>query len=228
MHGRVALDDEVFVREGLEFGKQRTVTGLERLGDFGVDAERDRVALELAFHLPHLGEDFIANRGGRLHPAGSLAVVAGLAECAFEGLLDALARDGNQAEIVEGDHFRRGAVGAQGLFQGLDHFISVAPLVHINEIHHHDAAQVPQPDLADNFRDRVHIGFDDGVLEPAGLADVLSGVHVNGHQGLRLIDDDVSAGLKPNLRLERLFDLGLDAELLEHRRFTRKQLDVAN
>ena len=54
----------------------------------------------------------------------------------------------------------------------------------------------------------------DGVLEPL-LPDVLARVDVDGHERLGLVDDDVAARLEPDLRLEGVLDLLLDAELLE-------------
>ncbi len=60
------------------------------------------------------------------------------------------------------------------------------------------------------------------------LPDVLAGVDVDGHQRLGLIDDDVAAGLEPDLGLERLLDLLLDAELFEQRRVAGVELDLAD
>ena len=73
--------------------------------------------------------------------------------------------------------------------------------------------------LPDDFLDRLEIGLDDGVFEPAGrlLADVASRVDVDGDERFGLVDDDGPAGLEPDLALERLVDLGLDAVLLEDR-----------
>src|SRR5262249_11471559 len=45
--------------------------------------------------------------------------------------------------------------------------------------------------------------------ELVGLADKLSGVDVDRHEGLGLIDDDVASGLEPDSRADRFVDFGL-------------------
>jgi len=55
-------------------------------------------------------------------------------------LLDALAGDGHQSEIVELQNLVRGAIGAHGLFQNLHHFLAVLAFIHIDEIDHDDTA----------------------------------------------------------------------------------------
>jgi len=90
-------------------------------------------------------------------------------------------------------------------------------LVHVNEVDDDDAAQVTQANLAHDLRHRVEVGFDDGVLKPRRLADVLAGIDVDGHQGFRLVDDDGAAGLEPDLGAEGLRDFILNAEVLEKR-----------
>ena len=49
------------------------------------------------------------------------------------------------------------------------------------------------------------------------LADEAAGVDVDRDQRLGLVDDEVAARLEPDLALERVLDLRLDAESLEER-----------
>ena len=144
----------------------------------------------------------------------SAAIRAGRAERAFERLLDALARDGDQAEIVELENLRRRAVAAQLLFERLHHLLAVLALFHVDEVEHDDAAEVAQPDLADDLFDRFEVGLDDGVFEAVRFADELAGVDVDRDQRLGLVDDDIAARLQPDPRLDGLVDLGLDAVML--------------
>ena len=58
------------------------------------------------------------------------------------------------------------------------------------------------------------------------LADVLARVHVDGDERLGLVDDDVAARLEPDLRLQRLGDLRLDAELVEDRLVAAVEADA--
>ena len=85
--------------------------------------------------------------------------------------------------------------------------VAVFALVHVDEVDDDDAAEVAQTDLADDLRDGIEVGLDDGVFEASGLADVLAGVDVDGDEGLGLIDDDGAAGLEPDLGPEGLIDL---------------------
>ena len=96
--------------------------------------------------------------------------------------------------------------------------LAVAALVHIDEVDDDDAAEISQANLANDFFDRVHVGFDDGVFEARGFAYVLAGVDVDGDQRFGLVDDDVAAALEPDFRLERLIHFFFEAELLEQRR----------
>ena len=106
---------------------------------------------------------------------------------------------------------------AEFLFEGLHHALAVAAFVHIDEVDDDDAAQIAQANLAHNLLDRVHVGFDDRVFEARGLAHVLAGIDVDGHQRLGLVDHNVAAAFQPHLRLERLVHLFFQAELLEQR-----------
>ena len=106
------------------------------------------------------------------------------------------------------------------------HLVAVLALVHVDEVDDDDAAEVAQPDLANDLGDGIEVGLDDGVLEPRRLADVLAGVDVDRDQRLGLVDDDGSAGLEPDLRPQRLVDLFGDAELLEERRLLGVELDA--
>src|SRR5581483_8556346 len=226
---RVGLDDDGLADELFHVIQPARVVSLERLGKLGIDAQQD-VALffELPAQFSQLGVDLVANRGDRLHQPGTGAVGTGRAQHALQRVLHALTRDGHQAEIVECQDLGGRAVLAQRFFQGLHDLLAVAALIHVNEVNDDDAAEVAQPDLAHDLLDGVHVGFDDGVFQALRLADVLAGVDVNGDQRLRLIDDDIAARLEPDLRLQRLVDLLLDAELFEQRRFLAVEPDAAH
>ena len=78
---------------------------LQRLGDFGMDAQSDAARTHLRRHLARFGLNLVAERGNGFHHARAGAIRARLAERAFQGLLGALAGDGDQAEFVEAQHF---------------------------------------------------------------------------------------------------------------------------
>ena len=114
------------------------------------------------------------------------------------------------------------------LFQRLHHALSVAALVHVDEVDDDDAAEIAEADLTDDLGYGVEVGLDDGVFKARGLADELSGVDVDGDKGLGLVDDDGAAGLEPDFAAEGLVDLFGDAELFEERSLLGVELDAAD
>ena len=202
--------------------------GFEGLADFRVNTQEDVLALHVLGHLAHLDINFVADGRDRFYVASRFAMRAGRADGALERLLDALASDGDQSEIIELEDLRRSAIVAQFLFEGLHDALAVAALVHVDEIDDDDAAEIAEADLANDLLDRVHVGFDDGVFEARGLSDILSGIDVDGDQRFGLVDDDVAATLQPDFRFERLVNFFLQAELFEERRFFRVELDAAH
>src|SRR6266436_5266059 len=117
----------------------------------------------------------------------------------------------------------------EGLLQRGQNLLAVAALFHVNEVDDDDAAEVAQTNLTDDFLDGFEVGFDDGVFEARGaLADEFTGVDVDGYKRLGVVDDDVTAGLEPDLGTEGFVQLVLDAELLEDRRFLGVELDLVD
>ena len=68
-----------------------------------------------------------------------------------------------------------------------------------------------------DFPDGIHVRLHDRVFQASRLADVLAGIHVDGHQCLGLIDHNVATALQPNLGLESLVNLLSQAKLLDQR-----------
>src|SRR5262249_31232999 len=153
-------------------------------------AQHDVLAFHYARNLVGLLQDLGHHSLGALDVTRTFAIRAGRTKGTLQALLDAFASDGHQSEIVELENFVGRAIGPHGLFKRLHHLLTILTLVHVDEVHHDDAAEVAQADLADNFLDGVGIGLDDGVLEAIRLAHELAGVYVDGHQGFGLIDDD--------------------------------------
>ena len=72
---------------------------------------------------------------------------------------------------------------------------------------------------------RLEVGLEHRLFL-ALLADVAAGVDVDDRQRLGVVDDDVAARLEPDLALQRLGDLRLDAEALEDRLGCLVELDA--
>src|SRR5215510_3969614 len=86
VQGGVGLDDDALARGLLELLDQGRLARLERLGDFGMDAQGQALGLEFRRHLASLGLNFVADRGDGLHHARPGAVGARLAENSLERL----------------------------------------------------------------------------------------------------------------------------------------------
>src|ERR1700683_4031920 len=138
--------------------------------------------LQVLRHLAHLDINLVRYRGQRLYVARRLAIGTWSADGAFERLLDAFAGDGYQAEIVELKDFRWRAVVAEFFLERLHHALAVAAFIHVDEVDDDDAAEVAQANLANDFFDRVHVGFDNGVFEARGFAYVFAGIDVDGDE----------------------------------------------
>jgi len=85
-----------------------------------------------------------------------------------------------------------GAVGGHGLFKlALDG--GVVPVdFHIDEVNHHQPAQIAQTQLARNFFGGFKVGFQRRALDMAFLGGT-PGVHVDGNQRLGRVDHDIPA-----------------------------------
>src|SRR6266436_53866 len=213
----IRLNDDVLMRVLLEFIDQDGLAGLQRFGNFRVHAKGEVRPFVIGDgHLARFGLNFVAERWDGLDHAGAGAIRAGLAEHALQRLLGALAGDADEAELVERKCFRRRLVLFESHLQRAQNFFAVAALFHVDEVHHDDAAEVAQANLAHDFLHGFEVGLDDGVFEPDGaLADEFAGVDVNGDQRFGVVDDDVAAGLQPDFGAESLVEFMLNAELFK-------------
>ena len=216
---RVGLEHDLLPQRLLHVPQHAGLLALQHARDIGVHPQHDAVPVEVGGELAHLRENLETDRRARLDGAGARTVGALIGELPLEALLHALPRDDDQSEIRDLHGLGRCAVASQLLLERLLHLLAVLLLLHVDEIEDDNPAQVPQPDLPHDLARRLEVRLDDGVLESPGrlLADVAPGVHVDRDEGFRLVDDDVAAGLQPDLAAERLVDLGLDAILVEYR-----------
>src|SRR5207237_8617580 len=156
----------------------------------------------------------------------ALAVPARRAEQLLEALAGALAGHLDQAELGDlQDLGLRLVLLAHRLLQRLVNPLAIARLLHVDEVDDDEAADVAQAKLADDFFGGFEVGARDGLVLIL-LADVAPGVDVDRRQRLGAIDDQITARLEPHLALERLVDLGIDAEMLEDRLGFLVELDA--
>src|ERR1019366_7228264 len=101
MQQRVALHQHRPPKDLFDLLQVRILIGLQHLGDFGVDAQHHFVAFHRAGDLLGFHQDFADHGLHALHVARAFAIWARHAQGALQALLDALAGDGHQSEIVE-------------------------------------------------------------------------------------------------------------------------------
>jgi hypothetical protein len=87
---------------------------------------------------------------------------------------------------------------------------------HVDEVDHHQAAEVAQAHLARDFFRRFQVGVEGGFLDVAALGGA-RGVDVDRGQRLGLVDHDRAAGGQADLALVGVLDLRLDLEAVEQR-----------
>src|SRR4029077_18035009 len=190
-------------------------------------AQSQAGSLQVRGHLSRFGLYLVTDSRHRLHHARTRTVGARLRQHALERLLGALASNIHQTEFVKGQRLRRSAGGPKRSLESRHNLIAVAPLLHVNEVQHDDSAQVAQANLPDDLLHGFEIGFDDGVFQASrASAHIFAGVHVDGHQSFGVVDDDVAAGLEPNLRPQGFVEFLLNAELLEDGSALRIELDT--
>src|SRR5436189_6387295 len=97
----IGLHDDVFLGPVLELIDRDVFAALERLRDFGIRAHRDFFAFQEVRHLFDFLLNLVTDRLGGFCPARAVAVIAGPAQRAFQRGLSALARDGDEAEIIK-------------------------------------------------------------------------------------------------------------------------------
>src|SRR5690606_215821 len=145
---------------------------------------------------------------------GAVAARAGNVRAFVQGRPQALARQFHQAEARDLAHLHAGAVEMQGVAQALFDGALVLAVFHVDEIDHDQATQVAQAQLAGHFIGRFQVGAQGGFLD-VGAARRARGVHVDRHQGFRVVDDHGAArGQLHGARIGGL-DLVFDLEARE-------------
>ena len=102
--------------------------------------------------------------------AAAVAVLARLGEDLEQALADPLAGHLDQAQRGDLGDLVLGAVAAQALEQPAQHEVAVALQHHVDEVDDDDAAEVAQPQLADDLLGRLEVVLGDGLLEVAALS----------------------------------------------------------
>ena len=148
--------------------------------------------------------------------------LAGLAQARAQ----ALAAHFKQAEARDAADLDAGAVLLQGHLQALFDLALVLARGHVDEVDHHQAAQVAQAHLAGHFVGGLEVGVERGFFDVAALGGARR-VDVDGRQGLGLVDHDRAARGQADLALVGTFDLRFDLVAVEQRGGVFVELELA-
>ncbi len=99
----------------------------------------------------------------------------------------------------------------QGITQTIFNFTLILLVFHVDEIDHHQAAQVTQTQLPRDFFRRFQIGIQRSLLNIRPFRR-LRGVDVNGHQRFGMINHDRAARGQRYLTRKGAFNLMLNLE----------------
>ena len=161
-------------------------------GDVVLHADLNAIdVLAVGGQLQHT-HDVNAHALGGLDLAGAVAMRAVLVDAALERRTDALPGHLDQAELRDLENLRPRSIALDGVAQGALHVAAMAFLAHVDEIVDDHAAEVAQPQLAGDLLGSLQIHLEGGFLGVVVRAEVAA-VHVDGHQRLRLVDDDRAA-----------------------------------
>ncbi len=158
---------------------------------------------------------------GPLAVAARADHAAGLAQGGAQALTGHL----HQAEAGDTADLHPGAVQLQGVAHAVLDLALVARRAHVDEVDHHQAADVTQAQLAGDLVGRLQVGLQRRLLDVAATGGA-SRVDVDGDQRLGVVDDDGAAGGELHLALIGGLDLRLDLEAREERHLVDVELDL--
>ena len=153
--------------------------------------------------------------------SASGALRAGAGERLDETGAELLAGELHQPERGHLGDLVAGPVAAQRLGQTTQHQVAVGLQHHVDEVDHHDAADIAQPQLADHLFGGLEIVLGDGLFQVAARTGELAGVDVDHRHGLGAVDHQGSARGQPHLAIHRLGQLLVDAVHREYIRAVR-------
>ena len=105
---------------------------------------------------------------------------------------------------------------AHGFLQAPLHLRVVAVDLHVDEVDDDQTRQILQAQLTGNLIGRFQVGSQRRFLDIA-FPGRFAGVHVDGNQGFRRVDDDIAARFQLNLGIVNAVDLVFDPMGVEQR-----------
>ena len=207
----------------------------EQLGAFFVEQESRHINRHLRvhfacvfFHRRVLNQAQNVQRGGFDAANHARARAARASDVAgfCQRRLQALARQFQQAEFGQFAHLHARAVAFERVFQRVFHFALVLGVFHVNEVNHHQAAQVAQAHLAGDFFRRFHIGAERGFLDVCAARGA-GGVYINRNKGFGVVNHNRAAAGQRYFAREHGFNLLLNLQARKQRNMVVIQFQPA-
>ena len=223
VHVRLAREEEAPLRHRLELLQPHRAGADERRGDRRGELDPVRLRARAGDERAQPPLDIDRRRRLRVHDAVAAARRALARHDLARPVGDVLPRHLDEAERRDLDDVRLRPVALELAAQRLLDGRPVLRVRHVDEVDDDDAADVAQPQLADDLLHGLEVVLRDRVLEPAARvlaagADEAARVHVDDRERLRVVEDEVTARGKIDAAAERRLDLLLDAEVLHQRR----------
>ncbi len=158
---------------------------------------------------------------------GAVAARAGHVGAFRQRRAQALARDFQQAELGDLAGLHPRTVLPQAVAQAVFDGALVLRLVHVDEVHDDQAAQIAQTHLARDFLRRLEVGAQRGVLDGAAARGTRR-VDVDRHQRLGVVDHDGAARRQVHRARIRRLDLVFDLEARKQRQIVAVTFDPAD
>src|SRR5208282_2870472 len=211
---RVDKDGEAIAP--LEVGKCRALLVEDVEGDRSRHRQSQLGAALADALLLEPAQDVEHGRFRRAHPARAAALHAMHHGRFDEAGSQALAGELEEAEGADASDLDARAVGAHGLLEAALDGGVVARLLHVDEVDHDEAGEVPQAELTRDLFRRLEVGPERRLLDVA-LPGGAARVDVDRDERLGLREHDVAAGLQLHDRAVDRIDLALHLEAVEKR-----------
>ena len=196
------------------------------IGDFHRHLDQHLTGVVLHRMLFGETDDRQRQRFDAAHAAVAVAARADELAGFAEARTQALARHFHQAEFGNAAKLHAGAI----VLERLREFVLDVALVlvrrHVDEVDHHQAAEIAQPHLPRDFFRSFEVGVERGFLDIAALGGA-RGVDVDGGQGFGLVDDQRAARRQAHGTLIGVLDLRFDLEAVEQGDFVDVLLELA-
>ena len=207
----------------------------KQLGAFFVEQKRRHINRHLRVHFARvffhrcvLNQAQNVQRGGfnaANHACARAAWASDVAGFCQRGL-QALARQFQQAKFGQFAHLHARAVAFERVFERIFHFALVLRVFHVNEVNHHQAAQVAQAHLAGDFFRRFHIGAERGFLDVCAARGA-GGVYINRNKGFGVVNHNRAAAGQRYFAREHGFNLLLNLQARKQRNMVVIQFQPA-